>query len=85
MTTLAIVDLSMDEALDRKALGEIRGGAFDWASIDHSFLLGSPVTSEFTNVATYETIAINREANVTQNTLALFGSQAVSNASVIQS
>ncbi len=85
MTTLAISDLSLDEALDRKALGEVRGGAFDWASIDHSFLLGSPVTSEFTNIETFSAVEINREANVTQNTLALFGSQAVSNASVIQS
>ncbi len=84
MTSLMIVDLKMDEKLDAKALSAVRGGLVDTAWIAHSELIGSPVTSSFYNEYNEYHFADTKVANVEQNTLALFGSQAASNAVVTQ-
>jgi hypothetical protein len=84
MQSLMIVDLKMDEKLDGKALAAVRGGFVDSAWIYDSALIGSPVTSSFYNEYNAYYFADNKTANVTQNTLALFGSQAASNAVVSQ-
>lgn len=84
MKTLMIVDLKMDEKLDAKALSAVRGGFVDSSWISGSELIGSPVTSSFYNEYNEYHFVDNKIANVEQNTLALFGSQAASNAVVMQ-
>ena len=84
MKSLMIVDLKMDEKLDAKALSAVRGGLADISSIYDSALIGSPVTSRFYNEYNEYHFADTKVANVEQNTLALFGSQAASNAVVMQ-
>ena len=47
-------------------------------------MIGSPVTSSFYNEYNEYHFVDNKVANVEQNTLALFGSQAASNAVIMQ-
>ena len=81
---LMIKDLPESKTLDRAALAEVRGGFLNATAVRRSVLFGSPVSA--TNVDTYVSNYSSevKLADVRQNTLALFGSAAVSNASVTQ-
>ena len=81
---MLIKDLAVSKTLDRAALAEVRGGAFDYTSIFGSVLFGSPVSTTNLNYNEYNTTIKHQTANVNQNTLALFGSVASSNVTIIQ-
>ena len=81
---MMIKDLAVSTTLDRAAMTEVAGGLANRTDIWRSALFGSPVTT--TNVDTYISNYSfdSKVANVQQNTLALFGSAAASNATIIQ-
>ena len=85
MAHLMIKDLVEGKELDRKEMGAIAGGLFNYTDIVGSALLNSPV-----NVAHNELYNINQKftaqnATVNQNSLGLFGGSALSQAAVTQS
>ena len=81
---MMIKDLAASRTLDRAALADVRGGAFDTTSIAGSVLFGSPVTTTNVNYSEYNYNYKYQQASVNQNTLALFGSVAGSNAGIVQ-
>ena len=80
---MMIKDLAASRTLDSAALAEVRGGAFDATSIWGSALFGSPVTVRNENYTEYNYDYDYKHANVQQNTLALFGSAAASNPTIV--
>ena len=81
---MMIKDLAVSKTLDRAAMTEVGGGFANRTDIWRSALFGSPVTT--TNVDTYiSNYSVDvKHADVRQNTLALFGSAAASNATIVQ-
>ena len=81
---LMIKDLAESKTLDRAAMAEVAGGLANRTDIWRSVLFGSPVTTSNVDVYVSNYSLDVKHTDVRQNTLALFGSAAVSNASVMQ-
>lgn len=84
MAQLTITDLTVSDKLDRTARRTVSGGYFGLASMFGPAASGVSTPSPSVNLSSFDYTSVLKEAGVTQNLLALFGSAVDSNIMVMQ-